>query len=263
MHPVLFHIGSLVIPSYGALAALGVLLALALAQRTARHAGIAPPELWNLCVLALCVALVGSRLLLVTLNFTVIRTHPAWLLSLAMIHHPLLAAVSAVLALAVAVPFARAHRMSLARTADALAAPLALGLAVEQLGALFAGSGYGTPAAVPWAVTYSSPLALRWSGAPLFVPVHPVQMYAALAFFAIALALLVFMPRAHRSGDTAGVFLLAVGAAVYLTEFFRDPEGRGALLHGAIDAPQLAAIGSVLAGACLLREHPVQGAAHA
>lgn len=254
MHPVLFRIGSLVIPSYGACAALGVLLALALAQRTARQAGIAPAELWNLCVLSLCAALVGSRVLLVALNFTVVRAHPAWLLSLAMIHHPLLAAVAASIALVVAAFFARVRHMPLASTADALAAPVALGLAVEQFGALFAGSGYGTETSAPWAVTYSNPLALRWSGAPLAVPLHPVQVYAALAWFVIALALLAWIPRAHRSGDVAGVFFLAAGTAVYLTEFFRDPEGRGSLLRGVIDVPQLAAIASVLAGAFILRE---------
>lgn len=33
MHPVLFHIGALLIPSYGAVSALGVLLGLLLAAR--------------------------------------------------------------------------------------------------------------------------------------------------------------------------------------------------------------------------------------
>ncbi len=259
MHPILFRIGSLVIPAYGALAALGVLMALALAQRTARIAGIAPNQLWNLCVLALCAALAGSRFVLVVLNWTVVRSHPAWLLGLAMIHHPLVAAIGAVFAGTVALIYARGHRMPLARTADALAAPLALGLAVEQIGALFAGSGYGTETSVRWAVTYTSPLAQRWSGSPLFVPVHPVQAYTALAFFAIALALLAGMPRARQAGDVAGAWLLATGAAVYLTEFFRDSEGRGAIFHGAIDGPQVAAIVFVIAGALILRERRMIG----
>ena len=259
MHPILFRIGFLAIPAYGALAALGVLLALALVQRTARLAGLAPTQLWNLCVLSLCAALAGSRLVLVALNWTVVRSHPAWLLGLAMVHHPLVAVIGAVCALAVAVPCIRAQRLPLARTADALAAPLALGLAVEQIGALFAGSGYGTETTVRWAVVYSSPLAQRWSGAPLFVPVHPVQLYASLAFFLIALALLAWMPQARQPGDLAGLWLVAMGTAVYLTELFRDPEGRGSLLHGALDAPQLAAIAAVLAGALVLRERNATG----
>ncbi len=93
--PVLFHLGSILIPAYGASAAVGVLLALFLAQRTARIAGLNAGQVWNLCVVALFAALVGQRLLLVVLNWSDLRLHPAWLLTLAMIHHPLLAAAGA------------------------------------------------------------------------------------------------------------------------------------------------------------------------
>jgi phosphatidylglycerol:prolipoprotein diacylglycerol transferase len=45
-----------------------------------------------------------------------------------------------------------------------------------------------------------------------------------------------------------------MGVAVYITELWRDPEGRGALLGGALDGPQAAAIVLVLAGALVLLE---------
>lgn len=256
MHPVLFHLGPIIIPSYGAVAALGVLLALWLALRTSRIVGLNPNQLWNLSILALFTAIAGSRLLLVILNWTIVRSHPTWLLGLAMIHHPLLAAVGIVFALIVAIPYARMQKLPLADTADAVAAPLALALACEQLGALLAGSGYGTETTVPWAVQYTHPLALRWSGAPLFDPVHPVQAYAALAFLVIAIALVILLPRRRQHGDIAGLWLVLIGTAIYFTEFWRDPEGRGSMLHGALNGPQLVAILSVLAGAFLLRERP-------
>jgi phosphatidylglycerol:prolipoprotein diacylglycerol transferase len=256
VHPVLFHIGPILVPSYGAMAALGILLALWLALRTARVTGINPNQLWNLCILSLFVAIAGSRLLLIALNWTIVRAHPAWLLSLAMIHHPLLASVGALLALAAAVLYARSQQLPFARTADALAPPLALALACEQIGALLAGSGYGTETSIPWAVTYTHPLALRWSGTPLYVALHPVQAYAAFAFLLITLALIFRLPRRRQHGDVSGLGLILTGAAIYYTEFYRDPEGRGAFLHGALDAPQLAAIAFVLAGAFLLRERP-------
>ncbi len=254
MHPVLFHIGPILIPSYGAIAALGVLLALALALRTAHAAGINPNQLWNLCIIALFTAIFGSRLLLILVNWTVLRSHPAWLLGLAMVHHPLLAAVGALLAGVAAILYARRQQMPLWDTADALAAPLSLGLAFEQLGALLAGAGYGTETSVRWAVVYISPLAAHWSGAPLGVPVHPVQVYAALAFLTISISLLVWLPSRRQPGDIAGLWLLATGAAVYFTEIWRDPEGRGGLFGGALDGPQLAAIVLVLTGALVLRE---------
>ncbi|MFZ0744970.1 MAG: prolipoprotein diacylglyceryl transferase family protein [Terracidiphilus sp.] len=253
MYPVLIHIGPFVIPSYGAMAALGVLLALGLVLRTARIVGVNPNQLWNLCIIALSAALVGSRLLLVIVNWTVVRSHPAWLLSLAMIHHPLLTAAGAFFAAVAAALFAHWRQMPFGSTADAIAPPLALGLALDQIGALMAGSGCGTETAVRWAVVYTDPLAARWSGAPLGVPVHPVQAYAALAFFTISISLLVWMPFRRQQGDVAGFFLFATGAAVYFTEFWRDPEGRGVILHGALDGPQVAAIALVLAGAWVLR----------
>ncbi|MDE3186133.1 MAG: prolipoprotein diacylglyceryl transferase [Acidobacteriota bacterium] len=261
MHPILFHIGPVLVPAYGAMAALGVLLALGLAQRTAHSAGIHPNQMWSLCIVALFAALAGSRLLLVIVNWAVVRSHPAWLLGLAMIHHPLLAAAGALLAVAAAALYMRKHHMPLAGTADALAAPLALFLACEQIGALLAGSGYGTETAARWAVTYTSPLAARWSGAPLGVPVHPAQAYAALAFLTISISLLMVLPHRRQQGDIAGLWLMAAGVAIYFTEFWRDTEGRGAILRGALDGPQLAAIAFVLAGALVLRRRKGAGIA--
>ena len=252
MYPVLFHIGSLIIPSYGVLAALGVLVALVLGLRTSRTAGVNPNHIWNLCIVALFSALVGTRILLIAVNWVVVRSHPAWLLGLAMVHHPLLAGAGTLFAGVAALVYGRKRRMPLRDTADALAAPLALGLAFEQIGAFLAGSGFGIEANLPWAVVYTNPLAARWSGAPLGVAVHPVQVYAAVGFLAIAIGLLVWLPHRRQRGDGAGVFLVAIGTVVYFTEFWRDPEGRGVVM-GALDGPQLAAIALVIAGAIVLR----------
>lgn len=254
MHPVLFHIGALLIPSYGAMAALGLLLALFLAQRTARTAAVSPAHVWNLCVIALFAALIGSRLLLILLNWRDVVRHPLWMLGLATIHHPLLMAAGALLGALAAWAYARWQRLPLLSTADALAGPIALGLACEQFGALLAGSSYGIDAHVPWAVTYTSPLAARWSGTPLGVPLHPVQAYAGIAFLTLSLLLLVLLPARRQHGDVAGIALMGAGIAIFLTEFWRDREGRGAILHGALDGPQIAAIVMLLGGALLLRE---------
>jgi phosphatidylglycerol---prolipoprotein diacylglyceryl transferase len=256
VHPVLFHIGRLLIPSYGAVTALGVLVSLMLAQRTARITQLDPVKIWNLCILSLCAALAAARLLLVAVNWSALRAHPAWLLGLAMVHHPLLAATGALAGAGCAAWYARFCSLPFAATADALAAPLALGLAFEQIGALLAGSGFGVSAGpgVHWAVTYTHPLAALWSGAPLGIPLHPVQTYAALAFLSVAIALYLWLPRERRRGDVAGLWLMGAGVAIYLTELWRDPQGRGPIFRGAIDWPQIAAVAMVLAGGAILSE---------
>jgi phosphatidylglycerol:prolipoprotein diacylglycerol transferase len=258
VHPVLIHIGAFVVPSYGAVAALGVLAGLIVAQRTALAARLSPGQIWNLCVIALFTALLAQRLLLIGMNMSDLRQHPSWLLTLAMVHHPLLAGTGAAAALVAAALYARSKQMPLRTTADALAAPLALGMAFEQLGALLAGSDYGTEAQIPWAVTYTHPLAALWSGTPLGIPLHPVQAYAAMAFLTLSVFLLVWQPAILQRGDLAGLWLMGTGVIVFITELWRDPEGRGVMLNGALDGPQLAAIILVLFGAVVLRERDLQ-----
>lgn len=261
MHPALFHIGWLVIPSYGAITALGVLVALVMAQRTAHVVGVDAGKVWNLCILSLFAALAAARLLLVAANWNVLRDHPAWLLGLGVVHHPLLACAGAFAGAACAAWYAWKNKLPFRATADALAPPLAAALAFEQLGALAAGSCYGTDAGprVGWAIVYTNPLAAIWSGTPLGIPLHPVQAYAALAFLALAVLLWVWLPLERRRGDVAGLGLLGAGVAIYITEIWRDWEGRelmghDPLPHGFIDGPQIAAVLLVLAGALTLRE---------
>jgi phosphatidylglycerol:prolipoprotein diacylglycerol transferase len=255
VHPVLFQFGAFVVPSYGAIAALGILLALGLAQLTAPRAGLDPRHAWNMLVLAVFAALAASRLLLVAMNLSDLRRHPAWLLTIAMVHHPLLSGVGVVSGAIAALIYLRWAKLPLLAAADCLAAPVAFGMACEQTGALLGGSDFGSETTVRWAVVYTNPLAARWSGAPLGVPVHPVQAYAAIG--ALIVALLTYLSlrlSRRRPGDAAGLWLLASGALLFLSELFRDWEGRGVLFHGAIDAPQLVALGMVLAGGLVLTD---------
>ncbi len=254
MHPVLFHIGALLIPSYGALAAAGVLLTLVLAQRTARIVGVSLSHVWNVCVVALFAALVGSRLLLAALNWGELLRHPLWIFGLATIHSPVLAVAGVMMGAVAALLYMGRERMPWAATLDALAPPLVVGLACEQWGALLAGAGYGTETSSGWGIVYTDPLAQRWSGTPLGVPLHPVQAYAAVGYMLLAVLLLTRLGARRQPGDVAGMALMGLGVVVFLTELWRDPEGRGQILNGLFDGPQLAAIVMVLAGGLVLRE---------
>jgi phosphatidylglycerol:prolipoprotein diacylglycerol transferase len=254
----------LLVPSYGVAVAVGVLAALALAQWTARRCALAAEaasasgHAWNLIVLAVFSAIAVQRLLLIAMNLGDLRRHPQWLLAIAMVHHPLLAAVGAAAALLAAILYARWARLSLLAIFDALAAPLCLGLAFEEAGALLEGSGYGREALSPhtWSVTYSSSLTANWGGAPLGVPVYPVQAYAALALLVLALWLCLWLARPYRKGEIAGGALIGLGVILFLTEGYRDWEGRGVLSvaggNPLLDVPQLAAILLILLGAALL-----------
>jgi phosphatidylglycerol:prolipoprotein diacylglycerol transferase len=81
-----------------------------------------------------------------------------------------------------------------------------------------------------------------------------VQAYAGLAFLTLSILLVVWLPARRQHGDVAGLFLLGAGVIVFMTELWRDSEGRGQFLGGAADGPQVAAILMVLAGGLLLLE---------
>lgn len=261
MHPVLIQIGSLLIPSYGAFAALGVLAALALAQFTSPRVGIDSRHVWNALALAVFSALVAERGLLIALNLANLRQHPDWLLALALVHHPLLSGVGASVAVLAVVGYVRWAHLPFRSFADALAAPVAIGLAFEQIGCLLVGSDFGreTVSGTWGAITYTSPLAARWSGTPLGIPLVPAQAYAALGAALVALLCGLWLHRRHRQpGEVAGLGFLSFGVVLFLSECLRDWEGRG-VLHFArfgavIDAPQLAAFALVLGGATLLAD---------
>jgi hypothetical protein len=57
------------------------------------------------------------------------------------------------------------------------------------------------------------------------------------------------------------LLLLGAGVVIFITEFWRDSEGRGALFGGALNGPQCAAILLVVAGGFVLleRKGPVEG----
>ena len=269
MHPILFHLGPLLVPSYGAAVALGVLAALALAQWTAQRCALAgeseaangPRHAWNLIVLAVFSAIAVERLLLIAMNLGDLKQHPRWLLAIAMVHHPLLTVFGALAALVAIFSYARWAHLPLLAVLDTLAAPVCLGVAFEEIGALLEGSGYGCEVLSPntLSVTYTSAFAANWGGAPLGVPVYPVQAYTAVALVVLALWLCLWLARAYRQGEIAGGALIGLGIVLFLTEGYRDWEGRGVLFAEAqhnpvFDLPQLAAIILVLLGAALLME---------
>jgi phosphatidylglycerol:prolipoprotein diacylglycerol transferase len=52
----------------------------------------------------------------------------------------------------------------------------------------------------------------------------------------------------------AGLGLLGAGVSIFITELWRDQEGRGVVLGGVLDGPQVVAILMVLAGGFMLLE---------
>ena len=116
MHPYILHFGSVFLPTFGVLAAVGLMAALFLSLRTAATVGLSPDKLWNAGLFAILSAFILSRLLLVLTNLQTFLAYPVLLLTV-----PSLTALGLLLTAIVTLLYLRLRHLPLLRTLDAWA----------------------------------------------------------------------------------------------------------------------------------------------
>ncbi len=230
---------------------MAILAALLALLAVAPRLGLDRDKMWNLGVIASLTALIGSRLVLIVAHFADFSAHPFWMLGISTLRSETAIWSGLVLAAGIGFLYAKAVGLPLRGALDALAPPLALGLAIRNVGAFLAGSDYGTSTALPWAVTYSSRIARLWYGTPLGMSVHPVQIYEALAQVAIGYALVTWIPRRKQEGDLAAIWLFLSGISGFLLDTFHGDLSERMLFNGVLAEPQLVALAMVIAGGLL------------
>lgn len=202
----------------------GVVAALAYSLRMARRGGLDPRVMYWTCTLAIVSGQWGGHLLGIYYYGT--DGHPwAWLRfwSGGRAEYG-----SFLTGLFTATIYLRVRKQSFLRYMDAIAPAVALGVAISRLGCFLNGDDFGTRTTLPWAVTfppgteaYADHFNRGWisATAPLSLPVHPVQLYAAL----FALALFVFLSQWHpsRSGQRFSAFLVIYSAGRFLDQYLR------------------------------------------
>ncbi|HEY1744392.1 MAG TPA: prolipoprotein diacylglyceryl transferase family protein [Granulicella sp.] len=232
MHPTLLHFGHLNLPTFGVLAAAGLMAALALSLRTAVMVGIDPDRLWNAGLFLLLSAFVLSRLLLVVMYLHAFLTYPILLLAV-----PSLTPLGLLLTGIVTVLYLRVRRLPLLATLDAWAPCATLVWAFLAVGHFAEGSDPGLVTTLPW-------------GSPMIaggIPLHPVALYAATVAVLLTMALLLHLKRRQRRGDTAALALAAVGVAQFLLTFLRQPDPSVEIFGSVLDPIQWVALGMIVA----------------
>lgn len=138
MHPNLFHLGHIALPTFGVLAAVGLMAALSLSLRTAVTAGLSAERVWNAGLFVLLSAFVLSRLLLVVMYLHSFLTYPILLLTV-----PSLTSLGLLLTAVVTVIYLRVRRLPLLSTLDAWSPCATLIWAFLALGHFAEGSDPG------------------------------------------------------------------------------------------------------------------------
>jgi len=250
VHPRLFQFGSIAIPTSAVFTAIAIIAALFTARVIARRLELNPEKVWDLGILGVLTALFAPRLILIFTNWRDFLAHPLWMIGILRVRSEVATIGGIAAAIIVMSAFVFFTRMPFRGTLDALAPSLALGFAIASLGAFAGGSNFGTPTSLPWAVTYTSRLASLWNGAPLGTPLHPVQIYAALAdlcLFALLLAMIVKrVGWKVRNGEVLGSWLFLHGVTNFFLNFLRGDLNASDFL-----VPQSFAAAMVAAGGLL------------
>jgi len=222
VYPYLLHSGHLTIPTFGVLAAIGLMLGLTLSLRTARLVGLEPDTLWDAGLFGVIAAFVFSRLLLVIENLHSFLQYP-----IALLEVPSLTASGMLVTALATIIWLKIKRAPPLRVADAWAPCATLVWSFLALGHFCDGSDPGM---------HGLPVALF------------VAAYASL----LTGGLLVWLK--WRGERTAALGLAGAGLGQFLLSFWREPDLSG--VTTLLDPLQWVAVGMMVGAAVI---HATQG----
>jgi phosphatidylglycerol:prolipoprotein diacylglycerol transferase len=233
VHPYILHFGSIFLPTFGVLAAIGLMAALSLSLRTSATLGLDPEKIWNAGLFTILAAFVLSRLILVVTNLSNFLTYPLLLLTV-----PSLTAGGLLLTGLATLLYLRLRHLPLLRTLDVWAPCATLAWAFLAMGHFAQGTDPGLPTGLPWGFAIPPDTAPR---------LHPVPLYTAIAAALITIGLLRHLSPRRRSGETTATALAAAGVAQFLLTFFRQPNPYPVPLGNLLDPIQWISLGMIVA----------------
>ena len=252
MHPVLFHIGSLPVRSYGVVVLIAFLLALAYATSRVRRdmAGrspsepglITPDHVFDMAIIGLFIGILGTRTVYVVLDWPEFAGHPfdalkIWTGGLS-VHGALLFGVPWV------AWYSRRHKLSFLQFTDYCAPAFAIGHGIGRIGCFLNGCCYGVACNLPWAVRFER----EGTYGSLTPPSHPVQLYSAafnLSFFVLLDRL---SRRPHRRGSITLGYLALFLAGRFVEEIFRKGATADVFVLGLTHAQAFSLVGIPIVG---------------
>jgi len=209
MYPTFFRIGNFDITSFGVLVAIGALVGLWVFGRELKRSGL-PASAGDAAMAGVFGGLLGAKLLWVAehlgeepfrdLLFS--RGGMSWFGGLAG-------------GVGTALVVMWRQRVPIIPTLAAATPALAIGHAIGRIGCFLVGDDYGRPSDVPWAVAFPQGLP------PTDVPVHPTQLYEAIALAVVAWLLIRWRRRNVPDAVVLGRYLVLAGSIRFAIEFIR------------------------------------------
>jgi len=237
LHPVLFHIGSVTVRSYGLLVMLGFVAGIWLAAGQAKRRGLPSDLAIDLGLFSLVGGMVFARLLFAALNWSAYADDPIHILYIwreggLSFHGGLLGGVLACALLA--------HRRGISfwTLADIAAPALALGYAIARVGCLLNGCCYGGPTSLPWGIRFP----VYPDAGLTTLPSHPTQIYSSLGSLLILAILLRMRSRLSAPGQLFALYLALYAPLRAAIEVLRRDHTAVRLVDGITQAQAASAV---------------------
>jgi len=119
-------------------------------------------------------------------------------------------------------------------TLDALAPAVALGVSLGRIGCFLNGCCFGKVCRPPWPAVQFPANSLPWAAerarmliprdAPVTLPLHPTQLYAALSGLLLYALVSAYYPLRRRDGEVMALLMITFPVTQFFIEFLRDDE---------------------------------------
>ncbi len=236
-HTLLHIYGPVSIHSYGLMIAIGLIIFLYLIHRDPRFQALGLASRFNqILLIGIVAALIGGRLLFFI-------SHPEFLtnpLDLITFWQGGFSILGTILAVLFTVPwYLKLVKIPIIPLLDLVAIYAPLLQSISRIGCLLAGCCYGIPTSRPWAIAYTD----TGSIAPLYVCLHPTQLYSAISLLLIFSGMyFVLRHRFKKPGQLTCFYILFIGLERFIIDFWRGDRATSLLFS----LNQYVAVGMVI-----------------
>lgn len=239
MHPFLFHIGDVPVPTYGVMALLAYGASVLVMLHYAKREGLDRRNVVDGITLAIAAGLVGARLLEVIVSWRKIVDDPGHLKTLVFSNGVWLGGVIA--AISFGLWWFRRSGIPIPKGLDILGMVGAISTVVSRWGCFFSGCCFGKPTDLPWGVTFPEIAHRLHSGIP-YGPIHPTQIYQSLVGLAVFVILALVYRRKRFDGQIMMLYLLLLSVTRFFMEYLRGDAQRGFVIEGVLSTSQFIGI---------------------
>lgn len=245
------ELGRLRVYSYGFMLAVSFFIGIVLAGKRAEKRGVKKEIIYDLSIILIIAAVVGSRALYILTH----REHYHGIVDIIALWQGG-ATYYGGLALAVigAVIYLRKKDVPFFKVADICSPSIALGVFITRIGCFLSGCCFGVPTESGFGLVFppNCPAGNTFTG----VHIHPTQLYASFAGLVVFVALILLSRRKMFDGYTFGFLCILYGAARFAVDFYRYYEEYAFFFLGYLTVSQILSIFLMLTGFLILAVLP-------